>query len=266
VITIDGLRKRRGGELVLDEVTLEVSTGECVGIVGPNGSGKTTLIQCINGAVEPDSGTVSVGGQDLSELSAAERGCRVGSVPQQPTVPFDYSAETVVAMGRTPHTGRFERMDECDRTAVRKAMERTRTQRFADRSIRRLSGGERQRVLIARALAQEPSALLLDEPTSALDLDHEARCIEIVENLVDGDRAVMMAIHDVDLAARFCDRLFLLAEKQIVDEGAPESVLEPAVLERVFGIPVAVDFHPVTDSPTVVARGGTRDSAHSRVE
>jgi iron complex transport system ATP-binding protein len=266
VITIDGLRKRRSGELVLDGVTLEVSTGECVGIIGPNGSGKTTLIQCINGALEPDSGTVSVGGQDLSELSAVERGCRVGSVPQQPTVPFDYPAETVVAMGRTPHTGRFERMDERDRSAVRRAMERTRTERFADRSINRLSGGERQRVFIARALAQEPTALLLDEPTSSLDLDHEARCIELVENLVEEDRAVVTAIHDVDLAARFCDRVVLLAGTQIVDEGTPESVLEPAVLERVFGITVAVESHPVTDLPTVVAHGGGRESLHSRVE
>jgi iron complex transport system ATP-binding protein len=157
-------------------------------------------------------------------------------------------------------------MDESDRSAVRRAMERTQTDRFADRSINTLSGGQRQRVLIARALAQEPDALLLDEPTSSLDLDHETRCIELVENLVSEDRTVMTAIHDVDLAARFCDRVVLLADEQIIEEGTPESVLEPAVLERVFGIPVAVESHPVTDSPTVVARGGGREYGHFQVE
>jgi iron complex transport system ATP-binding protein len=258
VIAIEDLTVERGGEVVLERVSAEVDTGECVGLVGPNGAGKTTLLQCINGALVPDRGSVRVAGEDVATLSAAERGRRVATVPQHPTIPFDYDVETVVAMGRTPHLGRFDRVGADDREAVQAAIERTETADFAERSITTLSGGERQRVLIARALAQEPSALLLDEPTSSLDVDHQQRCLELVREVASDGRTVLMAIHDLDLAARFCDRLLLLADGDVVARGAPAEVLNPTSIERVFGVEAAVEPHPVTGTPTVVttADGG----------
>jgi iron complex transport system ATP-binding protein len=252
VIDVQDLTVRRGDEVVLDGVGAALETGECVGLVGPNGAGKTTLLQCINGALSPDRGAVSVGGDDVASLSAAERGRRVATVPQHPTIPFDYDVETVVAMGRTPHLGRFDRVDANDRDAVQAALERTDTADFAERSITTLSGGERQRVLIARALAQQPAALLLDEPTSSLDVDHQQRCLELAREVVDDGRAVLMAIHDLDLAARFCDRLFLLADGDVVARGPPADVLTPTTVERAFGVDAAVEPHPVTGTPTVV--------------
>jgi iron complex transport system ATP-binding protein len=253
VIAIENLTVRRGGDVVLEDLTATVDAGECVGLLGPNGAGKTTLLQCINGALTPECGSVTVDGRDVATLSATERGRRVATVPQHPTIPFEYDVETVVAMGRTPHLGRFDRVSADDRDVVRMALERTETADFAERSITTLSGGERQRVLIARALAQEPAALLLDEPTSSLDVDHQQRCLELVDEIVADGRAVLTAIHDLDLAARFCDRLLLLADGAIVSRGVPEDVLTPATVEGVFGVEAAVEPHPVTGTPTVVA-------------
>jgi iron complex transport system ATP-binding protein len=256
VIAIEDVTVERGDEVVLEDVSAAVDAGECVGLVGPNGAGKTTLLQCINGALSPDRGSVTVDGGDITDLSAAERGRRVATVPQHPTIPFEYDVETVVAMGRTPHLGRFDRVDADDREAVQAAMERTETVDFADRSITTLSGGERQRVLIARALAQEPVALLLDEPTTSLDVDHQQRCLEVVRDVVDDGCAVLTPIHDLDLAARFCDRLLLIADGDVVARGAPADVLTSATVERVFGVEAAVEPHPVTGTPTVVPTAG----------
>jgi iron complex transport system ATP-binding protein len=256
VITIEDVTIERGNEGVLKGVSAAVDAGECVGLVGPNGVGKTTLLQCLNGALTPDRGSVRVAGDDVASLSAAERGRRVATVPQHPTIPFEYDVETVVAMGRTPHLGRFDRVDADDREAVQAALERTDTAAFAERSITTLSGGERQRVLIARALAQEPGALLLDEPTTSLDVDHQQRCLAVLRDVVDDGHAVLTAIHDLDLAARFCDRLLLLADGDVVARGAPADVLTSATVERVFGVEAAVEPHPVTGTPTVVTTAG----------
>jgi iron complex transport system ATP-binding protein len=253
VISIDGVSMSFGGVQALDDVSLTVERGELVGLVGPNGAGKSTLLGTINGILEPTAGTVTVGGDDIPTLSARALARRVATVPQETSLSFAFPVREVVAMGRTPYRSRFERVSETDREHTTQAMKRTDVARFADRTIDAVSGGERQRVVVARALCQDPAALLLDEPTASLDIDHQVRILSLVREFVAEGRAALCAIHDLSLAARFCDRLVLLADGEILAAGTPESVLTEEHIERAFDTDAVVTSHPVTGVPDVTA-------------
>jgi iron complex transport system ATP-binding protein len=255
VIDVGGVTVRRDGATLLDDVSLSVAAGQVVGVVGPNGAGKTTLLGTIGGTITPTTGDVTVDGRSIAACSAREAGRLVASVPQTTTVPFEFDVRTVVEMGRTPYRDRFGAGD-ADGDAVERAMERTATAQFADRSITTLSGGERQRVLIARALAQTTPVLALDEPTSALDIDHQAHLLGLVEDLAGDGKTVVVALHDLDLAARYCDTVVLLDDGAVVASGPPADIFTADRLEAVFGTPVAVEQHPVTGTPSVVATPG----------
>ncbi|MEF8853391.1 MAG: ATP-binding cassette domain-containing protein [Haloarculaceae archaeon] len=235
---------------VLTDVSLSVERGEFVGLVGPNGAGKTTLVKAINGVLAPREGRVLVDGADVNELSSRAASRRVATVPQDTTVAFDFAVADVVEMGRTPYTGRFGR-DAGATEAVERALERTATARFRDRSVRSLSGGERQRVVLARALAQETPALVLDEPTASLDINHQARTLALVRELAREGKGALAAIHDLDLAARFCDRLVVLADGGVQAVGPPREVLTGERVRAVFDTAAAVVPSPVTGAPTV---------------
>jgi len=251
VIRAEDVALALGGADVLDGVDLRVGEGEFVGLVGPNGAGKTTLLRCINGVLEPDSGTVHVDGQPVAETPSGAVSRRVATVPQDGSVAFDFTVERVVEMGRTPHRSRLDWSDGSD--AVERAMERTGVTRFRDRDVGSLSGGERRRVLLARALAQETPALLLDEPTASLDIDHQVRMLGLVTDLVGEGRTALAAIHDLGLAARFCDRVCLLTGGEIRTAGPPAEVLTAETLEAVFGTAAVVGTDPATGTPTVTA-------------
>lgn len=250
-----------GGVDVLGDVSLRVDAGEFVGLVGPNGAGKTTLLRTINGALDPDDGCVRVDGDRMGDLSSRAGSRRVATVPQDTGVRFAFSVEDVVAMGRTPHRGRF-RGDEDAEAHVERALERTATTPLRDRRISTLSGGERQRVFLARALAQDAPALVLDEPTASLDINHATQTLSLVSELVDEDRAVLAAIHDLDAAARFCDRVVLVAEGQVVAAGTPETVLTSDALATTFDTRGAVTENPVTGTPAVTALPTTAEQCH----
>ena len=267
-LELDDVTVRYGDRPVLDGVSLTVRRGEFLALVGPNGAGKTTLLRVVNGLVTPDAGTVRVGGTDASALSVQERARRVATVPQETHVGFDFPVRDLVAMGRTAHRSRFARAGEADRAAVEQALDRTETTAFADRPVGSLSGGERQRVVLARALAQAAPLLLLDEPTASLDINHQVRVLGLVRELVDGPeggtgdepggghaagRTAVAAIHDLDLAARFCDRVALLAEGGIRAAGAPGTVLTDERLAAAYGVETVVTEHAVTGAPTVTA-------------
>ncbi|RJT01189.1 heme ABC transporter ATP-binding protein [Halococcus sp. IIIV-5B] len=243
----------------LSGVDLAVEPGEVVGLVGPNGAGKTTLLGAVNGLVTPTTGTVAVGGDDVTELSARALARRVATVPQQTDLSFSFPVREVVAMGRTPYRSRFERVTDEDRDHTRRAMERTDVARFADRRIDEVSGGERQRVVFARALCQNPDGLLLDEPTASLDINHQVRLLSLLRAFVAEGRAALCAIHDLSLAARFCDRLVLLAGGTVLASGSPEAVLTESNVERAFDTRVAVTRHPVTGTPDVTALADAAD-------
>jgi iron complex transport system ATP-binding protein len=250
MIDISALSVTLGNTSVLDSVDLSVDDGLVVGLVGPNGAGKTTLLRAVNGAVTPDAGTVRIAGESIHDLSSRAASRRVATVPQETTVEFAFDVETVVGMGRTPHRSRFSR-DQERHAAVEDALAATETRSLRNRRIDTLSGGERQRVFIARALAQDAPALVLDEPTASLDVNHATRTLSLVATLADEGRAVLAAIHDLDAAARFCDRLALMHDGEIIDEGPPAAVLSQAAIDEAFDTQSAVTKNPVTGAPTV---------------
>ncbi len=253
MIAVRDLVVSRGGERVLDGVSLSVDRGELVGLVGPNGAGKTTLVAAVNGTLTPEAGTVELDGTDRSTLSQREVARLVATVPQESNTAFEFSVEAVVEMGRTAYVSRFGTTTEADRAAVERAMDRAGVTAFADRPVTTLSGGERQRVLFARALAGETPGLLLDEPTASLDINHQLRTLELVREVVDDGKAALAAIHDLNLAARVCDRLVLLAGGRIRATGTPREVLGDDALADAFGVRTAVNDDPAVGSPMVTA-------------
>ena len=258
-IDVSDLSVTLGGVSVLDSVSTSVDEGRFVGLVGPNGAGKTTLLRAINGALTPDRGTVRVAGQDIAGLGSRATSRLVATVPQSTASAFDFPVRHVVAMGRTPHVGRLGTRTAADRAAVDEAMARAAVADLADRPVTDVSGGERQRVVLARALAQDTPVLLLDEPTSDLDVNHQVRTLELVADLVDEGRTVVAAIHDLDLAARYCDRVALLAGGKLRAVGTPDEVLTAERLERVFDTPVEVGENPATGTASVTALSNARD-------
>ncbi|MDS0293382.1 heme ABC transporter ATP-binding protein [Halogeometricum luteum] len=269
VVRTTDLSVELGGETILDDVDLTVGRGTFVGLIGPNGAGKTTLLETINGSLAPSGGRVDVDGENVHALSSKAASRLVATVPQDTSLTFDFDVRETVRMGRTPHRSRFGGWREDDESAVERALERTRTTEFVDRTVSDLSGGERQRVLIARALAQETPLLLLDEPTASLDINHQVRTLELVRELVGEGKTAVAAIHDLNLAAHYCDELLLLSGGRVVAAGPPESVLTEENLEDAFGANAVVARHPVTGSVYVTAlpdrRVGAGDGARGRV-
>jgi iron complex transport system ATP-binding protein len=261
-IDVEGVSVTLGGARVLDSVSLSVSPGSFVGLVGPNGAGKTTLLRTINATLSPESGTVRVGDTDVHELSSRGVGRRVATVPQDTAVSFDFTVRQVVEMGRHPHRPRFGA--DPDPEAVDRALERTGTERLAERSIGGVSGGERQRAVIARALAQDAPAMVLDEPTASLDVNHQVETLDLVADLVEDGHTAIAAIHDLNLAARYCDELALVADGELVAHDEPRDVLTEDRLAETFDADAVVADHPVTGSPLVTALGSRQETARAR--
>jgi iron complex transport system ATP-binding protein len=263
-IDFDGVGVTLGGSRILEDVSLSVSPGTFVGLVGPNGAGKTTLLRTVNATLAPDAGAVRVGGRDVHALPSRAVGRRVATVPQDTAVSFDFTVRQVVEMGRHPHRSRFG--PDPDPDAVDRALARTETAQFADRSIDGISGGERQRAVIARALAQDAPAMVLDEPTGSLDVNHQVETLDGVADLVDEGRTAVAAIHDLNLAARYCDELALIADGELVAHDDPASVLTEGRLAAAFDADAVVAEHPVTGSPLVTALGSRHETTRAKRE
>ena len=224
-------------------VTLNIRRGELVGIVGPNGSGKKTLLRLLVGVLRASAGSVTVAGKPVGEWNRRELARIIGVVPQREEPVFPLTVEETVFLGRYAHMGALAAPRRADRAAVKSALERCDVVEFTDRRISTLSGGEWQRVRVARALAQEPQALILDEPTANLDIRHEMEVFELVSDLVHRDGiAGVVVTHHVNLAARFVDRMVVMNGGRTEASGTPGEVITREVLERVFGWPVEVDM------------------------
>lgn len=240
ILDIQGIEFAYDSESVLDGVTLSVDQGELLGLVGPNGSGKSTLLRCLNRILEPDDGTVFVDGEALDQLSREEIARRVGYVPQDETSAFPATVFDTILLGRKPHV-RW-RASDADREVTSQMIERLGLEPFALRSIDELSGGQRQKVLIGRALVQEASVLLLDEPTSSLDVRHQLEVLELVRSQVTDGISGVLAIHDLNLAMRYCDSLALLCDNKIRAAGGPE-ILTAETIREVYGVEATVTEH-----------------------
>ena len=256
MLVVEDIRFEYGGSPVLTGLELEVTEGELVGVVGPNGSGKTTLLRLISGVLSPSGGRIHIGDHDIGGLSASHRARLVSIVPQNPQLPLSFRVVDLVLMGRNPHLKLLQWEGRRDMEIARHAMELTETYHLADRRLGTLSGGERQRAVIAMTLAQEAPVMLLDEPTSNLDLAHQTRVMDLIRDLQERRRgAVLVAMHDLTLAAQYCTQVIMLAGGRAYASGRPESVLTAENISKVYGTEVFVIAHPQSGSPVVVPVG-----------
>ncbi|MEU4659708.1 ABC transporter ATP-binding protein [Streptomyces sp. NPDC023723] len=241
----DRVGRRAGGRLVVDGVSLAPRPGETVGLLGPNGSGKSTLLRLLAGVLRPAAGVVTLDGRPLAEVGRRTAARRLAAVEQHTDTQTELTVRDVVALGRIPHRRPWAAGSAADARAVAAALDRTGLTGRAGQSWHTLSGGERQRAQIARALAQEPRELLLDEPTNHLDIQHQLDLLELVVSL---PVTTVVALHDLNLAAMYCDRVLVLSEGRAVAEGVPADVLTPSLIERVYGVRAEVTDghgHPV---------------------
>ena len=235
LLAVEGLTASLGKVRVLEDVCLAIAAGELVGLIGPNGAGKTTLLRAALG-LTPADGTCRLGGDLLGDLDPRARARRAAYLAQGREIGWPLAVEPLVALGRTPHRRPGAPLSAADRAAVAAAMARMDVAGFAARPATELSGGERARVLIARALAQEAPLLLADEPTAGLDPAHQIALMETLAGLAAEGRGVLVSLHDLALAARWCHRLVLMAGGRVVADGAPRAVLTPDLLARTYGI------------------------------
>lgn len=237
----------------LHKIDFLVKAGEMVGLLGPNGSGKTTLIKLASGVLKPNQGEVKIDGCCLSKLSRRSIARSVAVVPQAFHIPFAFTAAEVVMLGRTPFLRALAEDSKQDREIVSHALELVGIAEFGTRLFGELSGGEQQKVILAMALAQQPKLLLLDEPTAHLDIAHQVEILELVRGLNIGQGlTVVAAMHDLNLAALYFDRLILLKEGRVVADGTPAQVLTEAQIESVFSASVRVEPHQVSGVPHII--------------
>jgi iron complex transport system ATP-binding protein len=247
LLRADGLSYRRDGQDILRGVSFAVAPGELVGLIGPNGAGKSTLLKVVSGLWSGAEGEITLLDKPLARYSARQVAQVIAQVPQITALDFPFSVRQIVLMGRNPHLSRFELETKQDRLIAEHAMRRTQTLDLADRLIGTLSGGERQRVLIARALTQEPRLLLLDEPTANLDIQHQIGIFGLIRDLIHADGlGAVAAAHDLELAARFCDRLVLLHQGAVLADGPPADTLQPETLRRAYGVAAQPYADPIT--------------------
>lgn len=225
-----------GGRTVLEGVTFDSSPGELIAVLGPNGAGKSTLLRCLAGLHRPLTGTVTLSGRDLADWERRALARAVAYLPQSRAVHWPLAVRSVVALGRLPHGGSVQALAGAHAEAVERALSAMELTKLAHRPVTELSGGELARTLIARALAQEASVLLADEPSAGLDPAHQLGLFEGLRRLAGEGRIVFVALHDLSLAARFCDRVLLLKAGRIIGLGAPATVLTEEALARAYEI------------------------------
>jgi iron complex transport system ATP-binding protein len=240
MLIIQNLSVFYGSRQILHNISLDVGNGEVLAMIGPNGAGKSTLIRAASGVI-PYSGHVSTNGDDFASLNPMQRAKYIATVPQAVSLPPAYTVWETVILGRTPYLGFLGQPSEKDEEIARQSLGRVSALPFADRRVGELSGGEQQRVLLARALCQSTPILLLDEPTAHLDLQYQVSLLELVTELAHKDNlAVLVALHDLNLAAHYADRIALMVAGNIKAMGTPKEVLQPELIADAYCLPVRV--------------------------
>lgn len=239
-------------QTVLQDINLEIPHQSLLALIGPNGSGKTTLLRVMSKALRPQQGTVLLDSRPLASFSARDLAQKLAVISSEQHFEFPFSVADVVAMGRFPHLNRLARMSGQDWKIVDEAMEKTCVLHFRNRSISQLSSGEKQRVLIARAIAQQPSLLMLDEPNAHLDINHQIAIFNLLRRLNrQHQMTVIVVLHDLSAAAAFCDTMVLLHRGQIVRTGKPAEVITAELIQQTYGAEVTVFPSPVGGCPQI---------------
>ncbi len=254
-----------GHTMVVKDVTFQVMPGEMVGLIGPNGSGKSTIIKAISRVISLRSGKIFLDGKDVFKMRRGDLARLIGVVPQMSILPSAFTAFEIVLMGRNPHLGLLQYESAKDMAITWQAMARTSTQPLAERIVCELSGGEIQRVVVARALAQEPKSILLDEPTANLDIRHQIEILDLIKNLcLENNLMVVIALHDLNLASQYCDRLILINNGKVHAQGTPVEVINSQNIKEVYGTDGCVYTHPANGLPAVLLKAGNSKHANSR--
>ncbi|NKZ00422.1 ABC transporter ATP-binding protein [Nocardiopsis alborubida] len=240
-VDIENLAAHRGGRPVVTDVSVSVPSGTVLGLLGPNGSGKSTLLRAVSGLAPPSAGRVLFDGADIAALNRKELARQVAVMAQEHSEEFEIPVLDMVLLGRIPHGRGYGRDSDHDIALAQEALTRVGAAHLEARSFAALSGGERQRVLFARALAQDTPVLVLDEPTNHLDIAHQLELLDLVRAT---ERTVMVALHDLNLAARSCDAIGVLAEGRLLSLGAPDEVLHTDLVRSVFGVESTAVAHP----------------------
>ncbi len=252
MLKIQNLSASYHGHQVLHKVSFDVNSGEVLALIGPNGAGKSTIIRAASGVI-PSTGQVRTNGDDFHSLTPMRRARYLAVVPQAISLPPAFTVWETVLMGRTPHLGFLGNASSIDEELARQSLNKVNALAFADRRVGELSGGEAQRVLLARALCQSTPILLLDEPTAHLDLQYQVSLLELVRELAHTENlAVLIALHDLNLAARYADRVALLVGGHLTSIGVPREVLTAEAISHAYCLPVHVVEHPFMDSPLVL--------------
>lgn len=233
---------------LIESISLEIREGELAGLIGPNGSGKSTLLKNIYRVLKPDKGGVYLNGQDLFRMPIKETARQMAVVSQETNSAFDFLVKDIVMMGRAPHKRLLEVDSRKDHEIVERALTQVGMQHAASSSFATLSGGEKQRVLIARALAQEAGFLILDEPTNHLDIRYQLQMMDLVKAL---KLTSFAALHDLNIASCYCDRIYVLKEGKLVASGSPDEVMRTDLLRSVFGVSTHISRHPLTGKPLI---------------
>ncbi|MFJ7954039.1 heme ABC transporter ATP-binding protein [Lysinibacillus sp. NPDC096418] len=233
---------------ILKNVSMHIHEQEFVGLIGPNGSGKSTLLKNMYRMLKPQVGDVFLYNENIYKQSAKEMAKQLAVVGQETPVLFDFTVKDLVAMGRTPHKRLIEGDTKEDRDIIEQSMRQAGIVHLTERNFSSLSGGEKKRVIVARALAQQAKIMVLDEPTNHLDVQHQLQLMDLIRSL---PITVVVALHDLNIAATYCDKIYVMQNGEIMAYGTPQDILTPAILKEVFGVHAEVSVHPITKKPHI---------------
>lgn len=266
-LAAEGIAVGYGGGTVIDGLDVAIPSGVVTTIIGPNGCGKSTLLRTLSRLLKPAQGAVVLDGEDIAGLKTRDVARKLGLLPQAPVAPEGLTVADLVARGRHPHQSWLRQWSSDDAAVVTRALELTGVADLAGRTVDSLSGGQRQRVWISMTLAQGTDLLLLDEPTTYLDLAHAIDVLDLVDDLHEAGRTVVMVLHDLNLALRYSDNLVVMRAGAILAQGHPRDVISAELLDEAFGLRAAVIDDPVGDRPLVVPIGRAhvraREDRHS---
>jgi iron complex transport system ATP-binding protein len=255
-LDVDNISLSYNGHAVVAGLSFELFPGEVLGLVGPNGCGKTSVIKAISRVIPLRSGSILLDGRKMSLISHSQLARQIGIVPQNPLIPDSFTVSEVVLLGRNPHLGLLRNESAADLAIAWWAMDRTGILPLAERRMGELSGGERQRVTIARVLTQEPQAVLLDEPTANLDINHQIEVLDLIRDLcTEKQLGVLIALHDLNMAAQYCHRILMMKNGSLHAEGTPKEVITAENIKAVYGTDSYIQPHPENRLPVVVLVG-----------